>query len=1041
MRPIASFRNHWDRAVTRDSRGALARITPAFVRWGGLVALATAAWAGTFGTPVPIGGNASDVALDEARGVLYVSNFTANRVEVLSLADNAIRTSMNVAPQPGSLALSPDGQYLVITHYGSWQAPNTNKNAITVINLNDNTRQTFALGAPPLGVAFGADGLALVVSTEDVLMLDPVSGATSVVVTASDLTSRILPVPAASFPPNIMAASVAASADGMVIYGLADFGGEKGVIRYRYDVRQRRITSFGFTSVPPMGPRVISPSRDGSYFMAGWGLFNANNDLISQFKNVTGVFNVGGHAVDADANTIYAQLPERGSTEPILMVLDADNLTVRERLRLPENLAGKAVLNAARDTVYAVSDSGVLVLPVGSLNRAPRVAAQSEDLVFRGNFCDRRVINQDLAIVDPGGGNTDFTLTVSDPGVTVTPTSGRTPAVVKIRIDPNAYQAQNGTTSVQLNITSRAAVNVPQPVRLLINNRNPDQRGSFVNVPGKLVDLIADPVRDRFYVLRQDRNQVLVFDGSSYTQVATLRTYNTPMQMAVTFDRRYLLVGHDDSQMAAVYDLDTLEQQLPIVFPFGHYPRSLAASGKAILAMARKADGTGTIDMADMLTRFGTNLPNLGVFENKLNVDTVLVASPNGANIMAAAPDGTAMLYSANADTFVISRKDLGKISGAYAASSYDQYVVDNIVLNSSLYPVRHMETGSGASSGFIFVDQMGFRSTTPGASAPGVIQRVDTASGAVIRPTRMVESPLRLQPVSTEPAPTPATPVSGSGGTNDSSAPQGVMARTLAALYNRSAVVSLTTSGFTLIPWNYDAAVAPPRISQVVNAADGTMPVAPGGLISVFGTQFSPVNVATKEVPLPTALGESCLTVNGVALPMLFVSPGQINAQLPFHTDGSAVMVLRTPGGVSDNYNFTVQPTAPSIFRSGTAGPETGLPTIVRMRNGELVTPSNPVHPGDQLVIYATGLGNTEPSAEAGQPAPSDPLPRAIIEAEVTLGGVPLMVDYAGLKAGEIGVYEIDVRVPDRVPEGMDVPLVIMQGGGSTALSVRVVR
>ena len=73
--------------------------------------------------------------------------------------------------------------------------------------------------------------------------------------------------------------------------------------------------------------------------------------------------------------------------------------------------------------------------------------------------------------------------------------------------------------------------------------------------------------------------------------------------------------------------------------------------------------------------------------------------------------------------------------------------------------------------------------------------------------------------------------------------------------------------------------------------------------------------------------------------------------------------------------------------------------------------------------------------------PAPSDPLPRAIIETQVTLGGVPLTVDYAGLKAGEIGVYEIDVRVPDRVPEGMDVPLVIMQGGGSTALSVRVVR
>ena len=273
MRPIASFRNHWDRAVTRDSRGALARITQAFARWGVLVALATAAWAGTFGTPVPIGGNASDVALDEARGVLYVSNFTANRVEVMSLADNAIRTSMNVAPQPGSLALSPDGQYLVITHYGSWQAPNTNKNAITVINLNDNTRQTFALGAPPWAWPSAPTGWPCWSRTEEVLMLDPVSGATAVVVTASDLTSKILPVPAASFPPNIMAASVAASADGMVIYGLADFGEGKGCHSLQVRcaaaahnfVRLHLRPAYGAARDQPQPRRVVLHGRLGTF--------------------------------------------------------------------------------------------------------------------------------------------------------------------------------------------------------------------------------------------------------------------------------------------------------------------------------------------------------------------------------------------------------------------------------------------------------------------------------------------------------------------------------------------------------------------------------------------------------------------------------------------------------------------------------------------------------------------------------------------------------------------------------------------------------
>ena len=76
--------------------------------------------AATFGTVVPIGGHASDIALDESRGLLYIANFTANRIEVMSLADHSIRTSMNVAPQPGALSLSPDGQFLLVAHFGNF---------------------------------------------------------------------------------------------------------------------------------------------------------------------------------------------------------------------------------------------------------------------------------------------------------------------------------------------------------------------------------------------------------------------------------------------------------------------------------------------------------------------------------------------------------------------------------------------------------------------------------------------------------------------------------------------------------------------------------------------------------------------------------------------------------------------------------------------------------------------------------------------------------------------------------------------------------
>jgi DNA-binding beta-propeller fold protein YncE len=84
---------------------------------------AAAAWGGTFGTVVSIGGEASDLALDETRGVLYIANFTGNQIDVMSLATNTIQTSINVAAQPSSIALSPDDRFLVATNFGNTAAP------------------------------------------------------------------------------------------------------------------------------------------------------------------------------------------------------------------------------------------------------------------------------------------------------------------------------------------------------------------------------------------------------------------------------------------------------------------------------------------------------------------------------------------------------------------------------------------------------------------------------------------------------------------------------------------------------------------------------------------------------------------------------------------------------------------------------------------------------------------------------------------------------------------------------------------------------
>ncbi len=1005
--------------------------------------LVSVAWGGTFGKVIPVGGHASDIAIDERRKVVYVANFTANRIEKISMTDETRGAPIAVAPQPYSLALSPGEQYLVVAHYDG---------SVTILDLDADTRTNFSIGSQPggprvLAAAFGAGAQALIVAEDGFRLLNPADGSLQVV-TPLPLDSKGLPVPFATFPQEIVQASVNASRDGHYIVGLA--GGEDVVANFRFDVFTGELTIITITAEPPLGPRSVSVNADGTKFLLGWGVFDYQAVLWAQFPAPEGSLNLGSHAWDVSRGLIYAQIPEGAgfTTTPgtpskpgafdaaVLHIVDEDNLTVRERLRLPENLTGKMLIRGDSHAAYSASDSGLMILPIGSLPALPRVVSNQEDVVFRGNFCDLRVVTQEIDIVNPGGGSTGFSLSTTAKGVTFSPSSGTTPARVKVSLDPTVYQNLKGTTTGQIEIKSVAGVNVPLPVRILINTREPEQRGAFFNVPGKLVDVLADPVRNRFYAIRQDRNLVLVFDGTSYDQISSMRTGNTPTQMAMTRDFKYLIVGNDNSQIANVYDLDTLQPSQPIIFPFGHYPRSIAVSNRAILASVRGVSpiedcgnaGPHVIDRVDFATRTATTPCQLGVYENVTDPDMVLASSPSGGMIVGAMPDGTALLYEAAADTFVASRQDFEKLRGTYTAITDQLFVLDNNVLNWSLVPVGTLGTPNGASSGFAFVDGYGLRTNSPSISSPGVIERVDLTTMASIRPTKMVESPLLAESM--------ATPRIGQIG-------QTILpfTRTLAPLANRAAIVSLSVSGFTVLPWNFDAALAKPVIDSVVNLADGSPAVAPGGLISVFGSNLSSVTATNKELPVPTTLGEACLTVNGILAPLFLASPGQINAQLPFEVSGSAAMVLRAPGGTSNTFNFTALPSAPAVFRTGTAGPDTGLPTIYRATNNELVTLSNPVHPEDYLTIFVTGLGRTSPAVKTGDPAPSDPLAIAQIVPTITLGGVELGIQFAGLVPGQVGVYQINAFVPAIVPRGMFVPLSIVVGKEVFSLNVRVVK
>jgi uncharacterized protein (TIGR03437 family) len=321
----------------------------------------------------------------------------------------------------------------------------------------------------------------------------------------------------------------------------------------------------------------------------------------------------------------------------------------------------------------------------------------------------------------------------------------------------------------------------------------------------------------------------------------------------------------------------------------------------------------------------------------------------------------------------------------------------------------------TGLSSGFAFVDQDGFFLSAPDSASPGVLARVHTSDGTAVLPTGVVEAGL-LGSITAQ------------------------FTRTLAVLPSRSEIVAMTTSGVTILPPNYDASVAAPFITGAVSAADLKSPVAPGGLMAVLGTNLSGTNQATSEVPLPTVIGDSCLTVNGAPTHLLFVSPTQVNAQVPSQVSGNVALVMHTPGGVSNTFFLTLSTGAPAVFLMTLDGVE-NVPAIVRWNNGLVVTATNPVHRDDILTIYLTGLGAVSPAVNDGDAGQVDPLSTTIINPVVRIGGLDAQVLFSGLVPGMPGAYVLNVSVPSSTPQGLSVPLTITLNDFTYSQNVRVVQ
>jgi uncharacterized protein (TIGR03437 family) len=217
------------------------------------------------------------------------------------------------------------------------------------------------------------------------------------------------------------------------------------------------------------------------------------------------------------------------------------------------------------------------------------------------------------------------------------------------------------------------------------------------------------------------------------------------------------------------------------------------------------------------------------------------------------------------------------------------------------------------------------------------------------------------------------------------------------------------------------------PAISPggVVNAASflpAPVPLAPGALVSIFGINFASGLTQASELPLPTEMAGTSVTVNGTRAPLVFVSPSQINVQLPYDLrEGEAKIRVTTPQGASTEETVNIGAAAPGIFMI--AG---GSRAVAINQDGTLNTETNAETRSRVMTVYLTGIGPLDGELAAGQAAPLTTLYRAVLDTAATIGGRNVPVLFLGLTPGFVGLAQANLQVPADAPVGTALELVI---------------
>ena len=214
---------------------------------------------------------------------------------------------------------------------------------------------------------------------------------------------------------------------------------------------------------------------------------------------------------------------------------------------------------------------------------------------------------------------------------------------------------------------------------------------------------------------------------------------------------------------------------------------------------------------------------------------------------------------------------------------------------------------------------------------------------------------------------------------------------------------------------------------------------VARGGILAVIGEQLASAHTVAEGLPLPVSLDDPAVEVliNGVAAPLFFVSPDQINAQVPWEiVPGRAEVVVRRGGIDSTAMPVIVADVSPSLFRhDGSSAPiaqsvsepeapaaepvgslsiDLGSPGSTPTATGDVLDSSVAIASGDKIALFAAGVGGTTPAIAKGAAAAAGTSYSLDAAQRAHIGGIPVSNLSVDVSTDLVGVYKMTLTVPE---------------------------